>query len=191
MAYEPVEKKVIRIGSCPICSEEFPIFSRRPTKKYCSKECQRLSQRLSHSPQPKRVVGIGSCRICGEEFSIFNTGVNRKHCSKECSAESVKAYHSGDMFVIFDRDGCRCIYCGSTPTNDGVKLSLDHVIPVASGGGHVAGNLVTACMKCNVAKSSKPLSDMTMRYVGEWVQGRNMELGIPSDKPIKGSHCTR
>jgi len=42
--------------------------------------------------------------------------------------------------------GC-CAYCG-----DEGRQSLDHFIPMAAGGWHVASNLVPACLACNRSK---------------------------------------
>jgi hypothetical protein len=55
-------------------------------------------------------------------------------------------------YEILRRDNHTCCYCGSTaPT---VKLTLDHVLPVALGGTDQADNLVAACQDCNAGKSS-------------------------------------
>src|SRR5690606_28167154 len=55
-------------------------------------------------------------------------------------------------FEILRRDGHTCRYCGASAPD--VKLTVDHVIPVALGGGDEASNLVTACQPCNAGKSS-------------------------------------
>ncbi|MDF9718121.1 HNH endonuclease [Nocardioides sp. ChNu-99] len=59
-------------------------------------------------------------------------------------------------FAVMTRDGFRCYYCG-TGRDDGAKLTIDHVVPVALGGDDDPGNLVTACEPCNSGKSSVPL----------------------------------
>jgi len=51
---------------------------------------------------------------------------------------------------IFIRDRFQCQYCGKKPTLS--KLTLDHVVPVAQGGGKTWTNIVTACMPCNQKK---------------------------------------
>ncbi len=57
-------------------------------------------------------------------------------------------------FDIFNRDWFRCKYCGKSP-EQGVKLQVDHIIPVAKGGWNEVENLVTACWDCNIGKSKK------------------------------------
>jgi 5-methylcytosine-specific restriction endonuclease McrA len=53
---------------------------------------------------------------------------------------------------IIERDGCRCVYCGSSE-----HLTIDHVRPKALGGETVASNLVAACLSCNRSKASTPV----------------------------------
>lgn len=57
---------------------------------------------------------------------------------------SVTAQTIRDMFEKF---GNVCAYCGS-----GSKLTVDHFIPLASGGTHVESNLVSCCSSCNSRK---------------------------------------
>ncbi len=51
---------------------------------------------------------------------------------------------------IFDRDGRKCVECGSTD-----NLSADHVIPFSRGGLTVADNLATLCRPCNSRKGNR------------------------------------
>lgn len=55
-------------------------------------------------------------------------------------------------FEILRRDNHQCRYCGATAPD--VKLAVDHVVPVALGGGDEPSNLVAACVDCNSGKSS-------------------------------------
>lgn len=50
---------------------------------------------------------------------------------------------------VFQRDGYRCRYCGST---DG-PFELDHVYPEARGGSTTTDNLVVSCKGCNRLKN--------------------------------------
>lgn len=52
--------------------------------------------------------------------------------------------------AIFKRDGKVCRKCGSTK-----RLSIDHVIPVARGGGDELENLQVLCMVCNASKGKR------------------------------------
>lgn len=56
--------------------------------------------------------------------------------------------------LVFKRDGFRCIYCGRTPSTDGVKLHVDHKVPVDMGGEDSLDNLQTLCSECNEGKKN-------------------------------------
>lgn len=62
-------------------------------------------------------------------------------------------------FEVFRRDSFTCRYCGrKTPQ---VILEVDHVIPVAEGGGDELENLVTSCWECNNGKGAGLLDTLT------------------------------
>lgn len=48
---------------------------------------------------------------------------------------------------IFQRDNHQCRSCGQA-----TKLSIDHIIPLASGGSNDISNLQTLCSQCNSQK---------------------------------------
>ena len=54
--------------------------------------------------------------------------------------------------AIYSRDNFSCVYCGESG-----KLTLDHVVPVASGGCNSHTNLVTSCLTCNSSKGKKSI----------------------------------
>lgn len=55
-------------------------------------------------------------------------------------------------YEVMRRDNHACRYCGAMAPD--VKLTIDHVMPVALGGDDSSGNLVTACVDCNAGKTS-------------------------------------
>ena len=57
-------------------------------------------------------------------------------------------------YDILKRDNFRCQICGSTQ-QDGVKLHVDHIVPVSKGGKTEPSNLQTLCDRCNMGKSNK------------------------------------
>ena len=141
---------------------------------------------------------MASCEICGKEFEkrvYLNRGnrpqvaTGQKYCSAECRSESMDRRMEGDKFVVFNRDGCRCQYCGASPAEDDVRLVCDHITPYSRGGSDTADNLVTACYRCNASKSSNPLSEDSESLIRGVVSDRNERQGIHPKKPIKGSHC--
>lgn len=57
-------------------------------------------------------------------------------------------------YDIFKRDNFSCVICGRG-NSDGVKLEVDHTIPVSKGGRSIDKNLQTLCYDCNRGKSAK------------------------------------
>ena len=60
-------------------------------------------------------------------------------------------------YEILKRDNHACRYCGCRAPE--VKLTVDHVLPVALGGSDEPENLVAACRDCNSGKSSTKPTD--------------------------------
>lgn len=69
----------------------------------------------------------------------------------------------GGVFEFSDRDwrrlvaryrGC-CAYCGVKH----LQLQREHVIPIARGGRHSAGNILPVCPRCNGSKKAKLLTE--------------------------------
>jgi len=53
-------------------------------------------------------------------------------------------------FFVLKRDGFTCRMCGAN--GPGVKLEVDHIVPVAKGGTDALDNLHTLCFDCNRGK---------------------------------------
>lgn len=60
-------------------------------------------------------------------------------------------------FEVLRRDDHTCRYCGQCAPD--VRLTVDHVVPVALGGTDLPDNLVTACADCNSGKASTSPSE--------------------------------
>ena len=57
-------------------------------------------------------------------------------------------------YDVLKRDNFRCTICGRTAA-DGIKLHVDHIMPIAKGGKTEMYNLRTLCNQCNSGKSDK------------------------------------
>lgn len=57
-------------------------------------------------------------------------------------------------YDVLRRDGFHCVRCGRG-REDGVKLHVDHMVPVSRGGKSVMDNLQTLCEDCNCGKGNK------------------------------------
>lgn len=60
-------------------------------------------------------------------------------------------------YEVLRRDGFACRYCGGAAPD--VRLTVDHVMPVALGGNDEPSNLVAACVDCNSGKASTKPDD--------------------------------
>ena len=69
-----------------------------------------------------------------------------------------KAISKKTRFEVFKRDGFACQYCGAHPPQ--AILHVDHIVPVAEGGGNEDTNLVTACDHCNLGKAANSLESI-------------------------------
>ncbi len=57
-------------------------------------------------------------------------------------------------YDVMKRDGFRCVLCGRS-ASDGIKLHVDHIVPIARGGKTIKSNLRTLCEDCNLGKKDK------------------------------------
>ena len=64
-----------------------------------------------------------------------------------------KAISEKIRYQVFSRDAFRCKACGHG-ADDGVNLTVDHVIPVDWGGTNDMSNLLTLCDECNRGKKA-------------------------------------
>ncbi|RIK26955.1 MAG: hypothetical protein DCC55_39675 [Chloroflexi bacterium] len=88
-------------------------------------------------------------------------------------------------YIILERDGFRCVYCGYSPVDgDNVVLTVDHILPVAMGGPDRADNLVACCQSCNSQKQAKPLDGELRQRIADGARARNVKQGIPNDLAV-------
>jgi 5-methylcytosine-specific restriction endonuclease McrA len=75
-------------------------------------------------------------------------------------AEKMGAREVSDVSLdeIIERDGDLCYLCGKETSVD--DRTLDHVVPLILGGGHVPSNVRLAHRVCNSRKGSKLLSEI-------------------------------
>lgn len=125
----------------------------------------------------------GNCSICGKAFVSKYMNVT---CSDECQRkhERERKHRAGhrrrarkkEAFVenvyrkrIFERDGYKCHICGKrTNPNAAVPSpkapTLDHIIPLASGGTHEPSNVATAHFICNSRKAHIGTGDQLLLF---------------------------
>ena len=120
--------------------------------------------------------GIRECETCN---NLFVDRPRTRWCSLHCTPDSTRS-----RFIILERDKFKCIYCGKSSIEDGVKLHVDHVVPVIEGGQGRASNLVTACQKCNIRKHTKVFSSDVLERILDVIEKRNKEHSINPQRLI-------
>ena len=113
---------------------------------------------LMHVTFPK--TGYLLCYWCCEMLA-GKKYFNLLQESDSFSSSTKKRIGNKLRFTVYERDGYKCQYCGSQS-----KLTLDHIMPEASGGKTVEENLVTACRDCNIKKGTKTPEEANMSLLG-------------------------
>ncbi len=93
-----------------------------------------------------------------EDMFVCLESVSRSHLDKETYNKLAKVERGNVSdslrYDILNRDGFRCVICGAS-ANEGARLHVDHIVPIAKGGKSISSNLRTLCERCNIGKSDK------------------------------------
>lgn len=89
-----------------------------------------------------------------------------------------------------ERDGDLCFYCSVTMvfraarrgTYEPRRASIEHIVPLARGGGHVWDNVALACLSCNVRKNQRTVEEWEASRAHETVRSRDTE-GVHATTP--------
>jgi hypothetical protein len=124
---------------------------------------------LGFPPGKRQIAKLGA--------KISETPYKRHWGSLRSACESIEAFHNGRIsqekllagdtttprrttiplkvrWDVLKRDNYRCVKCGAHQTSDN-QLEVDHIHPVAKGGGNEPENLQTLCNKCNQGKKDR------------------------------------
>lgn len=93
-----------------------------------------------------------------DKFRIYDLN---KHHKRRDSGERKSDIRPEQWFSILEAIGHRCFYC----LRSGLKLCMDHFVPLSKGGRHCIENLVPACKHCNGSKWSNMPMDF-MKKIG-------------------------
>ncbi len=167
---------------CVQCGTPFSVKTPSSQGLTCSPACRlaRLGQLLRGKQYRPRAAHPGTCATCGKPFTSRQRGIKVcKACVRRIAGNhgkpEARAKRAGVPYVygirpekVFARDGWRCQLCGcGTPkrlrgTNAPNAPEVDHIVPIAAGGGHVWDNVQCACRRCNHRKRAKPLGQMRL-----------------------------
>ena len=129
------------------------------SKWYCLCDCGNITKVSVHQ------LLTGRTKSCGCLFKENCFG-NNKRALKENTYETTFE-ENPELFIqqqrrkltptlrykILKRDNFKCCCCGRT-IEDGIKLNIDHIIPVSKGGKTEENNLQTLCWDCNIGKGN-------------------------------------
>ena len=163
---------------CTYCGEVFETFDK------ILNICGKCSGGLKMTRQGDEGKWSKICEQC--ERGYFTRNPNQRFCGTSCS-KTYKKRESGETKpedymvsreIIFKRDGYKCIYCGKSSIEDGVKLHLEHIYPISEGGKEDLFNVATSCERCNIKKNTRILDeDIILR-----IWARNNELNKRFDE---------
>jgi len=97
---------------------------------------------------------IRSLRQQGWQIETRGDGYHKLISKKKLSPRGIrKPISRKERYLVFHRDGFRCRGCGRN-IDDGVKLTVDHIIPVEWDGPSEMSNYQTYCEECNAGKQA-------------------------------------
>ena len=142
-------------------------------KKYCCQNCSRLSTNAGYVDRYESVAvpGVFVCELCGRGIRCKSILQAKKYC-KVCRKRVDRAngchrkrtrmrglpYEPINKAKLFERDEWQCKICGDAVDreldgNDPMGPTIDHIMPIAKGGGHIWDNVQLAHRTCNEMKS--------------------------------------
>lgn len=151
--------------------------------QYCSIGCKkrmRVDLLRERSKDTEDAICIG----CAGTFARPKYQATRRYCTPECRDKSILMAVTRPRFFLFERDEFRCVYCGLSSVEEGLILTIDHIVPRSGGGTDDAGNLVTCCRECNSSKGRATLAPAVMERLLRLVATRNEARGILSSQPV-------
>ncbi len=154
-------------------------------QRYCSVQCGQLGRRANpelvvrNPDRPLCRVAPQADRTCAKCGAAFSPVGRQVFCSPQCRNRSRnedrrnyrrRARHYGVAYEpvskkrVFERDRWRCGICRRKVNPrlrypHDMSASLDHVVPMSLGGGHLYVNVQCAHLKCNVDKGAEGVGD--------------------------------
>lgn len=89
-----------------------------------------------------------------EDMLFFKSEAERVEKNKHTAKYQRSMMSSSLRYDVMKRDNFHCVLCGRS-AEDGVKLHVDHIIPISRGGKTTIDNLRTLCSDCNMGKKDK------------------------------------
>lgn len=144
---------------CEVCGKESVLKGYR---KVCSEQCKQLLHRNGGTP-PEKIKQCVKCTGFIDLTVVGKSGRKKRSDTKFCDPckRSRVLPHKMSVTELADRDGTTCGICSTDVDMDlafpnTMRASVDHIIPVGSGGGNEPENLQLAHLHCNLIKQNRP-----------------------------------
>lgn len=141
-----------RVYSCKHCRRSFrPKEWGRST--YCSRSCASTDARSDRY-----------------KASSYVERRHQDHSNQQRARRAGCEREVIDVLDVFERDGWRCQICQKVVNRDlrhphPQSPTLDHIVPLSCGGGHVRANVQLAHFRCNTLKRGK-CDSVQLRLIG-------------------------
>ncbi len=116
--------------------------------KHPDYERVRSKRRYANDPSYRARIKANAVRFANAHPEYYRAAAKLRRariCRVECTLTMEQSRE------LFEEYAGLCVYCFDQAT------TLDHVIPIVSGGAHSKDNLVPCCKSCNSKKGTKPL----------------------------------
>lgn len=156
---------------CIRCGVEFA--AALPAAKYCSRRCGWLHRAELRPKCPEWAAGRRRerplpCRLCGQLVLSRASKATCEPCRKIAQqAVNARKNHKRravgtsdfDLVAVGDRDRWKCHICGrrvakTLSGNNPMGPTIDHLVPVAEGGGNTMANVALAHRRCNIQRGT-------------------------------------
>ena len=117
-----------------------------------------INLKTTYSSPQGRVFLSKSDVLYFNDLVVCFDSLSRSHIDKTIRAQ-LRLLERGEVsdslrYDILKRDNFSCVICGAS-AHQGVRLHVDHIIPISKGGKSTHDNLRTLCERCNIGKSNK------------------------------------
>jgi len=167
--WEPQRKRAATAKAevpCLVCQKPTADASH----KFCSRNCMKSWRGDSRCQKCEGVIANAhwcttACKSCRKMNMLASRKANRSKFRSRARKFGV-AYTPIKRLDVYERDGWRCQLCGKMCKRKWIvnKVSglphprcptIDHIVPMSRGGGHVMHNVHLSCWECNIRKGSR------------------------------------
>ena len=167
--WEPHRKRAAitkAIVHCLVCQKS----TADANHKFCSRDCMKSWRGDAICQKCGGVIANAHwcttvCKSCRKKSAIASRKGNRSKFRSRARKFGV-AYTPIKRLDVYKRDGWRCQLCGKMCKRRWMVSrvsglphprcpTIDHIVPMSRGGGHVIHNVQLSCWECNIRKGSR------------------------------------